>query len=108
MREVAKVLARQVRGGDIVCRYGGEEFTIIMQEVTLAITQQRAEFLKESVRNLKVYQGDRALDPVTLSLGVAMFPDHGETYRAVLAAADVALYQAKQSGRDRVCLAEKR
>ena len=108
LREVAKVLARQVRGGDIVCRYGGEEFTIIMQEVTLAITQQRAEFLKESVRNLKVYQGDRALDPVTLSLGVAMFPDHGETYRAVLAAADVALYQAKQSGRDRVCLAEKR
>jgi diguanylate cyclase (GGDEF)-like protein len=71
------------------------------------VVQQRAEELREAVRNLTTHQEDRALDPVTLSLGVAIFPDHGDSHRSVLQAADVALYQAKQSGRDRVCLAGK-
>ncbi|MFZ5450242.1 MAG: sensor domain-containing diguanylate cyclase [Thermodesulfobacteriota bacterium] len=105
LKEVGKVLGKHIRGSDIACRYGGEEFTIIMQDVSMAITQQRAEQLLDAIRRLKVYHGDRGLDPVTLSLGVAIFPEHGDTYKAVLQAADVALYQAKQSGRDRVCLA---
>jgi diguanylate cyclase (GGDEF)-like protein/PAS domain S-box-containing protein len=107
LKEVAKVMDQHVRGSDIACRYGGEEFTIIMTDVSPAITQQRAEQLREAVRNLKIYYGDRVLDSVTLSLGVAIFPEHGDTHRALLQAADVALYQAKQSGRDRVCLAGK-
>ena len=107
LKEIAKLMGRLIRGSDITCRYGGEEFTIIMQDVSLSITQQRAEQLLEAVRNLKVYQANRVLENVTMSLGVAIFPEHGATYKAVLQAADVALYQAKQSGRDRVCLAVK-
>lgn len=107
LKEVAKVLDQHVRGSDIACRYGGEELTIIMTDVSSAITQQRAEQLQEAVRRITVYHGDRVLDPVTLSLGVAIFPEHGNTHRALLQAADVALYRAKQSGRDRVCLAGK-
>jgi diguanylate cyclase (GGDEF)-like protein/PAS domain S-box-containing protein len=107
LKEVAKVMGKHVRGSDIACRYGGEEFTIIMTDVSPAITQQRAEQLREAVRDLKVYHGDRVLDPITLSLGVAIFPEHGDTHRALLQAADVAMYQGKQSGRDRVCLAKK-
>lgn len=105
LKEVAKVMGQHVRGSDIACRYGGEEFAIIMTDVSPAITQQRAEQLREAVSNLRIYHGDRVLDPVTLSLGIAIFPEHGETHRALLQAADVALYQAKQSGRDQVCLA---
>jgi len=108
VKEVAKVMENHVRGSDIACRYGGEEFTIVLQDISSLVTQQRAEQLREAVRNVKIYYGDRVLDPVTLSLGVAIFPEHGDTYRTVLQAADVALYQAKQSGRDRVCLAGKR
>lgn len=107
LKEVAKVMNQHVRGSDIACRYGGEEFTIIMTDVSLAITQQRAEQLREAVRRITLYHGDRVLDPITLSMGLATFPEHGDTHRALLQAADVALYQAKQSGRDRVCLAGK-
>lgn len=107
LREIAKVMSQHVRGSDIACRYGGEEFTIILQDVSPAITQQRAEELREAVKDLKIYHQDRVFDPVTLSLGVAIFPEHGDTHRALLQAADVALYQAKQTGRNRVCLAGK-
>jgi diguanylate cyclase (GGDEF)-like protein/PAS domain S-box-containing protein len=107
LKEVAKVMGQHIRGSDIACRYGGEEFTIILQDIFPAIMQQRAEQLREAVRGITVYHGDRVLDTITLSLGVAIFPDHGDTHRAVLQAADVALYRAKQSGRDRVCLAVK-
>ena len=107
LKEVAKVMGQHIRGSDIACRYGGEEFTIIMTDVSPAIVAQRAEQLREAVQRITAYHGDRVLDPITLSLGVAIFPDHGDTHKAVLRAADVALYQAKQSGRDQVCLAGK-
>ena len=108
LKEVGKAMCQFIRASDIVCRYGGEEFTIILHDVSFAVTQQRAEQLREAVRNLKIYHGDRFLDSVTPSMGVAISPEHGENHRALLQAADVALYQAKQSGRDRVCLAGKR
>jgi diguanylate cyclase (GGDEF)-like protein/PAS domain S-box-containing protein len=106
LREIGSFLSQHIRGGDIVCRYGGEEFTLILPEASLAITQQRAERLRESVKNLQIQDRDRPLGTITFSCGVAVFPDHGATPETVLQAADAALYRAKHEGRDRVSVSE--
>jgi diguanylate cyclase (GGDEF)-like protein/PAS domain S-box-containing protein len=107
LRKLGKFLQNHVRASDVACRYGGEEFTLILPEASLEITRQRAEQILVGVRDLRVRQGQKILDSITLSLGVAVFPKHGTTHRALLQAADVALYCAKETGRDRVCLAGK-
>ncbi|MBI2833872.1 MAG: PAS domain S-box protein [Acidobacteria bacterium] len=102
LREVGSVLQRSIRGEDIACRYGGEEFTLILPEASLADAAQRAEHIREAIRGLNVQHRRQQLEPVTVSLGVAIYPDHGPTGDSVLRAADSALYQAKARGRDRV------
>ncbi len=105
LREMGAFLQRHIRGNDIACRYGGEEFTLILRDVTTERTVERAEKLREAAQQLRVLHGQGFLEPITLSLGVAMFPGDGTTPLAILQAADLALYRAKQAGRDRVCLA---
>ncbi|HUT23908.1 MAG TPA: sensor domain-containing diguanylate cyclase, partial [Sumerlaeia bacterium] len=98
LRELGATIQQRVRQEDVACRYGGEEFIILMPDAPLSIAQERAEELREHVkRRLKVEQ-----HPVTISLGVAVYPDHGLTQEALLNAADSALYRAKEQGRDRV------
>ncbi len=104
LREMGAFLQRHIRGNDLACRYGGEEFTLILRDVSAVKAVQRAEQLREAAKQLRVLHGRGFLEPITLSLGVAMFPVHGTTLLAVLQAADLALYRAKQTGRDRVCL----
>jgi diguanylate cyclase (GGDEF)-like protein len=106
LREVGGFLGKHVRGSDIACRYGGEEFTIILPDATLEITRQRAEELRQGAQQLALQLDGAESDPVTFSLGVAGFPTHGNTGSEVLAAADAALYQAKAAGRDRVVVRE--
>ena len=109
LRELGQFLKSHVRAEDIACRYGGEEFIMIMPDASLEATQQRAEYLQQAVKNLRVQRGpgdDSLLEGITLSLGVAVYPQHGRTKESVLRAADAALYCAKQAGRDRVILAE--
>ncbi len=101
LRSVARILGGGVRRGDVVCRFGGDEFVVVLPGSSLEGTRQRAEELQQAVRRASSAP-DRALPAVSLSLGVAVFPDHGQTAEAVLRSADVALYQAKQAGRDRV------
>jgi diguanylate cyclase (GGDEF)-like protein len=96
------VLQRHVRGSDIACRYGGEEFTIILPEANLEIGRQRAEMLREAARELRLVHDGKSLGAVTLSLGVACFPDHGHRRDHLLQVADAALYEAKNGGRNRV------
>lgn len=107
LRELGIFLRQNIRGSDIICRYGGEEFIIIMPETTLEIVRQRAEYLKEETKHLQVQYNHQPLSAVTLSLGVAVFPEHGLTTQAVVQAADAALYRAKETGRDRVCVAHE-
>jgi diguanylate cyclase (GGDEF)-like protein/PAS domain S-box-containing protein len=102
---LADVLTTGIRSEDIVCRYGGEEFLLIMPGAALPATQARAEEVRQAVQALQVKYQDRFLKSPTLSLGVAIFPDHGVTAEEVIAAADAALYRAKQAGRDRVEIA---
>lgn len=105
LRQLGTFLKQHLRGGDIACRYGGEEFALILPEVSPATLRRRAEQLREGIKRIIVpYQG-RNLDTLTMSLGVAMFPEHGATGQRVLTAADAALYEAKRTGRDRVVIA---
>jgi diguanylate cyclase (GGDEF)-like protein len=92
----------QIRGSDIACRYGGEEFTLILPEATSQDAPWRANDLLEKVRALKLTYGGRELGPVTISMGVSTYPEAGATSEELLRAADAALYTAKLAGRDRV------
>jgi diguanylate cyclase (GGDEF)-like protein/PAS domain S-box-containing protein len=102
LRAMGAVLQEHTRGADIVCRYGGEEFTLVLPGASLAATQQRAEELRTEVQALMVEHGEQVLAQVTISLGIAVFPEHGMTADSLIRAADQALYQAKRSGRNRV------
>ncbi|HET7142763.1 MAG TPA: GGDEF domain-containing protein, partial [Anaerolineales bacterium] len=106
LSEIGDLLRLHVRSEDIACRFGGEEFIIILPEASREATSQRAEYFRKSIKHLPVKQNEQSIGNVTLSLGVAIFPDHGSTGDEVLKAADVALYRAKQEGRDRVVIAE--
>jgi diguanylate cyclase (GGDEF)-like protein/PAS domain S-box-containing protein len=98
-------LQNQVRQEDIACRYGGEEFVLVMPEAALEVVQARAEAIRQGVPRLQVLRQGKLMESITISLGVAMFPEHGTTAEAMLRAADDAMYQAKAAGRDRVVVA---
>lgn len=102
LRLVAAEMQKQARGSDLACRYGGEEFLLVLPDASLQAAQEKATRLREAVKRLRASHGGRMLDPVTLSVGVAAFPTHGADAQAVISAADSALYRAKQEGRDRV------
>lgn len=105
LRELGSFLRTQVREGDTACRYGGEEFTLILPGADFESSRLRAEMLRRKVCGVEIeYQGQK-LGPITFSLGVATYPQHGRSWREVLKAADRALYRAKKSGRNRVVLA---
>ena len=105
LRVVAQLLRAQFRKSDIVCRYGGEEFTIVMPGATLEQARRRTVRVCEAIRNFEITYGGRAVGPVTMSFGVAAFPRHGDAPDIVLKAADGALLRAKMEGRDRVTVA---
>ena len=102
LKAVAAELQGSVRGGDIACRMGGEEFAIMMPGASLKIARQRAEELRAAIAALRVRHAQVDLPSVSLSCGVAAFPEHGVTADALLRAADQALYRAKEAGRNRV------
>jgi diguanylate cyclase (GGDEF)-like protein len=100
LRAIGSFLQSRMRKDDIVCRYGGEEFTIIMPESSLDIAVQRAERLREDCKRLEISANGQFLGSVTFSVGIACFPDHGTTTEQLLHVADLALYRAKAAGRD--------
>ena len=106
LHELGLLLQRHIRGEDIACRYGGEEFLLILPEATLLDTQQRAEELRFMVRELGIRYQEHTLR-ITISIGVAALPEHGYDPKDVLNTADMALYQAKAQGRDCVVVASK-
>ena len=99
LREVGSLLLRQVRGEDIPCRYGGDEFIIVLPDASLEVTSERAELICEYAEMFHLQFEGQSLDAVTLSLGVAVFPEHGITSTGILRAVDAALYRAKHQGR---------
>ncbi len=101
LRELGTFIIKQIRGADIACRYGGEEFILILPEASLNTTRERAEQIRQGAKHLALQNRHQHLDGITLSLGVAVFPEHGLTGESVIHAADAALYRAKSEGRDR-------
>lgn len=99
---LAAFLRSQMRVFDIPCRYGGEEFTLVFIESSLEDTIIRCNELREQLKELKFRYAGQEVGPVSLSLGVSVYPANGPKVEDLLRAADAALYQAKQTGRDRV------
>ena len=102
---VAKALLENVRSGDIACRFGGEEFAIVLPGANLSITKGRAEALRAIVEKISFDYLGSPLGPVTISLGAAIFPDHGVDAEMLLQSADIALYAAKAGGRNQTAIA---
>jgi diguanylate cyclase (GGDEF)-like protein len=106
LQKLATLLLSHTRVGDIVCRYGGEEFLIVLPDVTAAIAFQIAERWRRSFVGLTM-----PLEPVgvkvTLSCGISEFPTHGMTKEELISIADQALYHAKETGRNRVIIWRK-
>jgi diguanylate cyclase (GGDEF)-like protein/PAS domain S-box-containing protein len=95
------LIRRSYRASDIPCRYGGEEFLILLPDMTLERTYRRTERLREALEATPVIYGASTIH-LTGSFGVATFPQHGKTREALIAAADRALYAAKDGGRNQI------
>jgi len=104
LRTIGKVIRKVVREEDIPCRYGGEEFVVVLPGADLQDTRQRAETLRSAVERLAVKHGGGTVAKITISVGVASFPQHGSNCQDVLKLADQALYAAKHAGRNRVAM----
>lgn len=104
LRELGVFLKRSIRGSDVACRYGGEEFCLILPDADREGARKKAEALRQGVAQLEIKTDGRVITATSASFGVAFYPDHGDTARPVILAADAALYRAKQEGRDRVCV----
>jgi diguanylate cyclase (GGDEF)-like protein/PAS domain S-box-containing protein len=105
MEAVGDVLSRHLRSSDVACRFGGEEFVVILPDCSLDNAQERAEDLRRHVSSLRIPHGRIELPGPTISCGVACFPHHGTTPQLLMSTADAALYAAKEGGRDKVVAA---
>jgi diguanylate cyclase (GGDEF)-like protein len=108
LRAVAECFQQTVRSEDVVCRYGGEEFAIILPEISAELAFEKAEAIRHRVNNLRMRFKGGALRPVSLSVGIAMFPNPARDATDLLRMADHALYEAKHNGRNRVHIAGAR
>ncbi|HEX2057892.1 MAG TPA: diguanylate cyclase [Actinomycetota bacterium] len=105
--EFAKRVDRVIREVDTFARYGGEEFICLLSETDLNGARTTAEKVLDAIRSEPFgMPGEQPLT-ITVSIGIASYPLHGETYKALVGAADRALYRAKQAGRNRVCTADE-
>jgi diguanylate cyclase (GGDEF)-like protein len=105
LHRLGLLLKTRIRGSDIACRYGGEEFTLILPEASMTVAVARMEELRQDIKQLVVRHDGRNVSRLTGSFGISAFPQHGTTPEQLLKAADEALYRAKQAGRDRVIAA---
>lgn len=104
LRALGRLLINRTRGGDIACRYGGEEFVLIFPDASLEDTRNRAESIRQQTAEMEITLHNRPLGRITLSVGVVAYPDYGATPDELLQLADTALYQAKGAGRNCVII----
>jgi diguanylate cyclase (GGDEF)-like protein/PAS domain S-box-containing protein len=102
LRELAQALREKLRKSDISCRYGGDEFVLVLPDSSLPDTQKRGEQIRALVEERQIRHGGSVLAAITVSVGVAGAPEHGSTVAELLHAADNAMYAAKQAGGNRV------
>lgn len=107
LRELGNLLLEYVRGEDITCRYGGDEFIIVLPDASREVTRERAEAISAHAKKFLLHiEAGQTPEVVTLSFGIAIFPENGSTSTTLLRAVDAALYRAKRAGRAQVIMAE--
>jgi len=107
LQEISRTLQKSVRREDIVCRYGGEEFAIIMPTASRETAIKRAENILDKVRHQEIHYRGNLFQKLSLSIGLAFYPANGLTAEEVLQAADMALLEAKRTGRNKLIMATK-
>jgi diguanylate cyclase (GGDEF)-like protein/PAS domain S-box-containing protein len=104
LRDFGRVLREHLRKSDISCRYGGDEFVLVLPDSSVADTQERMEQIRIFLKGLQFHHVQQVPKVISLSAGIAQTPEHGTTASALLRAADEAMYSAKQAGGDRITI----
>jgi two-component system, cell cycle response regulator len=108
LKSVATLLEGCIRESDIACRYGGEEFVLVLSNASLDGAMKKAEKIRKAVMELDLTVREKPLGRVSTSIGIAVYPEHGTDMEALLRSADEALYEAKENGRNRVVVSDAR
>jgi len=103
---VGELIKAHTRPSDIACRYGGEEFLVVLPEISCGDALRRGEDLRRDIENLQLFSDEEAIH-LTASIGIAFFPENGESVDEILMKADAALYCAKDAGRNKVSLPDE-
>lgn len=103
LKEISDVMTGSLRTSDVCCRYGGEEFLMILPKIDLVNLIGKAEQIATKIRKTEIKTETLQLNNVTVSVGVALYPTHGTNISDLINMADTSLYQAKKTGRDKVC-----
>jgi|APLak6261670569_1056079.scaffolds.fasta_scaffold01452_4 diguanylate cyclase len=105
LKQLAAMLSAQARSGDVACRFGGEEFLLLLPNMPQAVALERAEQWRQDFAASTIAFGEFRMQ-VTLSIGLSTYPGHGTSAQALIRSADHALYCAKSEGRNRVVVAD--
>ncbi|CZH62961.1 TPA: diguanylate cyclase [Legionella pneumophila subsp. pneumophila] len=104
LKELGQILNSDIRLGDIAARYGGEEFVLLLYDIDAQAAKMKAENLRSAISSLQVKYGAQPVGQITASIGISVYPDDAKSPAEVIEAADKALYQAKNKGRNKVIL----
>jgi diguanylate cyclase (GGDEF)-like protein len=100
LNRTAALLQSSVRKGDIVCRFSGHTFVFVLPQCTHEVGRQRAEIIRKLLKTLEIKNNGGRTHPISASLGLAVFPDHGQTIEALMSAAEAAVSRARSNGGD--------
>jgi len=104
LKELAILFLQDVRPGDLASRYGGEEFIVVLYNVDANVARRRAEKLKHDASQLRIKYDAQDIVSFTISIGISVYPQNGNTSSALIESADRALYFAKNTGKNKVVL----
>ena len=102
LRELGRILRENVRKSDIACRFGGEEFVLILLDSSLESSRHLLEKINTLVKEMQIHYAEQLLGSISLSIGIIEASQHEMTADELLSAADKAMYAAKRAGRDRI------
>jgi diguanylate cyclase (GGDEF)-like protein/PAS domain S-box-containing protein len=106
LKEIAGVIKGMVRAGDIACRFGGEEFSLILAEVDTEGAYKCVDAIRDAIKHVSLHHRGQTIGTVTVSAGIATFPTHAGNLEDLVRAADNALYRAKKAGRDCISICD--